>query len=402
MTGVAERLVSRLADRMVRGRASRRDFLGGAAVVGAAVATSPWSYLTRPATAYESLCGTDAGCNSGYTVFCCTINGGRNACPPNSFVGGWWKADHSNYCGGAARYYIDCNSYRGQGPACHCNTTSCDHRYVNCNQFRYGQCNTQISWAQTGPVLCRMVSCTPPWKRWAGVCSSSSATDNNTAGHTAPCLGDRRAIGSLSAASVDDWTVRLRGWAYDPDTPTASIQVAVHEDDTRLGRFRANRYYARVNQVMHISGNHGFDITVPARPGRHIYRLYAVGTDAAGTPALFGMATLVVGRAPVGHLDSAAAADGSMRLVGWAYDPDAPTWSVTIAVHVDADKAGRFPTDVYRPDVNSARHISGNHGFDIDVPARAGTHTYTVLAQGRTSGGTAGPFRTIASRRITV
>jgi hypothetical protein len=37
-------------------------------------------------------------------------------------------------------------------------------------------------------VVCRVVSCTPPWKLYPGACSTTSATDNNTAGHTAPCL----------------------------------------------------------------------------------------------------------------------------------------------------------------------------------------------------------------------
>ena len=33
-----------------------------------------------------------SGRTSGWTVFCCTINKGVNACPPGSFAAGWWKA----------------------------------------------------------------------------------------------------------------------------------------------------------------------------------------------------------------------------------------------------------------------------------------------------------------------
>ena len=75
----------------------------------------------------------------------------------------------------------------GTALQCHCNTTTCDQRRVACNQFRYGQCNTQIPYSNTGPVLCRVVSCTPPWVQYGATCSSTSATDNNTATHTAPC-----------------------------------------------------------------------------------------------------------------------------------------------------------------------------------------------------------------------
>jgi len=180
----SERLVNRIARIGGRG-SSRRGFLGGAALVGAALAVDPWGYLTRPTTAYAATCGTDASCGAGYSVFCCTINGGRNTCPSGTFAGGWWKADRSSYCGGAARYYIDCNVLPGHHFRCRCNTTSCDHRLVACNWFRYGQCSTHIKGVT--PVVCRQISCTPPWQIYKS-CGRSSATDNNTARHTAPCL----------------------------------------------------------------------------------------------------------------------------------------------------------------------------------------------------------------------
>ncbi|MDT4915406.1 MAG: hypothetical protein QOH89_106, partial [Pseudonocardiales bacterium] len=55
-----------------------------------------------------------------------------------------------------------------------------------CNIFRYGQCNTQIHGVTA--VVCRQVSCLPPWQLYPGKCGKSSATDNNTALHSAPCL----------------------------------------------------------------------------------------------------------------------------------------------------------------------------------------------------------------------
>lgn len=184
---LAQRIVERVAG---RSGPDRRGFLRGTTLGAAALATTPWSFLTRPASAYDAVCGSHNTCASGYTVFCCTINGGANSCPPNSFVAGWWKADNASLCNGAARYYIDCNAYRDNAWQCRCNSGggTCDNRLVACNQFRYGQCNTQIPWSNTGPVVCRVVSCTPPWQEYAGVCSSASRTDNNTTTHSAPCL----------------------------------------------------------------------------------------------------------------------------------------------------------------------------------------------------------------------
>jgi hypothetical protein len=182
----AERLVTRLAVALSRRSPSRRGFLAAATMTGTALAVDPWNFLLRPQSAYASACGADSRCSDGYSAFCCSINHGHNTCPPGSFAGGWWKADRSRFCGGAARYYIDCNAKPGTHFHCHCNKTNCDHRRVACNIFRYGQCNTDIP--GTTAVVCRMVSCLPPWKLYPKQCGKSSATDNNTAGQTAPCL----------------------------------------------------------------------------------------------------------------------------------------------------------------------------------------------------------------------
>lgn len=196
LVGVVDRM-ARLLDR----RTSRRGFLSRVAVVGSAVAVSPVGYALRPGTAYAAVCGNDSACSSGYTIFCATINNGVNRCPPGALVGGWWKADGSSFCCGSARYYIDCHSYCSCGcgggtsfcgpgcRACNCGCgpgDSCDQRRVCCNNFRYGQCNQDVGC--TGPVWCRVATCTPPWRIPQWKCTATSATDNRTASHTAPAL----------------------------------------------------------------------------------------------------------------------------------------------------------------------------------------------------------------------
>ena len=194
-------------------RTSRRGFLARSAVVGSALAVGPVQYALKPGTAYAAVCGTDSSCSTGYTVFCATINGGVNRCPPNALVGGWWKADNSGFCCGSARYYIDCHSYCscgcsggnafcGEGcRSCSCGcgpASSCDQRRVCCNNFRYGQCMQNVSC--TGPVWCRVVTCTPPWQVAAWSCSTTSATDARTGQHTAPGLPNCTAIDSFYTA----------------------------------------------------------------------------------------------------------------------------------------------------------------------------------------------------------
>ncbi len=180
--GFAQRLVHKASAVLSGGKSSRRSFLTRTAVVGSALAAGPIDFIMKPGTAYAYLCGT---CSDGWTAFCCTINSGRNTCPPGSFVAGWWKADNAAYCCGAARYIIDCNATCPTQCSCRCAGGACDGRKTCCNQFRYGQCNQQI--ACYGPVVCRVATCTVPW-RYDPACTTSSATDNRTVEHGAPCL----------------------------------------------------------------------------------------------------------------------------------------------------------------------------------------------------------------------
>ncbi len=186
---LAERTVTKVASFLDRRRPSRRDFLAGVAVVGSAVAIDPWGFLVEDAAAYDVVCGQGADCNSGWTAFCCSV-AGKNSCPPGTYPAGWWKADNSGFCCGKPRYYIDCNRKHGdprwQTP--YCATGGCDRRAVATNHFRYGNCHLEVpALAYETVVVCRVVTCMPPWE-WDPACSRSSRTSNATATHNAPCL----------------------------------------------------------------------------------------------------------------------------------------------------------------------------------------------------------------------
>ncbi len=380
---LGERLVGALAGRSSareKPGTSRRGFLGGAALVGAAMAVDPWGFLVRPAHAYDAVCGLDPGCNDGYSAFCCTINNGVNSCPPNSFIGGWWKADNSSFCGGAARYYVDCNAYRDGAWQCRCAEGSCDQRRVACNQFRYGQCSLGVPMSNTGPVVCRLVSCVPPWEQFVGTCTTTSATDNRTASHSAPCVG-RNPIGNLEAASVSGQSVRLQGWTFDPDEPGVEIPVALHADGADIGWHPTGIPRPDVNRAYSITGNHGFDITVSQPSGQHVMQVFAINRAGGNDNPVVGSRAVSVGYPPRGNLDVVQAKPNStIRVAGWAYDPDEPDTEIPIAVYLDGHGVSWFPTGVARPDVNQVFGIRGSHGFDVTFSSPAGGHTVSVYA----------------------
>jgi hypothetical protein len=189
--GITNRITDQ-AGTAVMSRTSRRGFLARAALAGSALTVAPMQYLLRPVSAYAAVCncsGQSCACGStccdGYTEFCCTLTG-TNTCPPGTAAGGWWKADAPGLCGSAPRYYLDCNVLPGQSPCgCGCGNGNCNNRKACCTHFRYGQCHREI--ASMGAIMCRVVTCTPPWQ-FDPTCTTQALTDNNTRFHDAPCL----------------------------------------------------------------------------------------------------------------------------------------------------------------------------------------------------------------------
>lgn len=230
MSQTLVRRASELLDRPI----SRRGFLRRLTYGATALAAAPLAYSLKPGTAYAAICscsGQSCDCNStccdGYTEFCCSITG-QNVCPSGTIPAGWWKADGSGVCDNALgpqpRYYLDCNiedvgscpgtpACNGNGTCsgncqnphvfgCGCANGDCGLRKSGCTAFRYGQCNQDVAFV--GPIVCRVVTCTAPWI-WDDSCTTTSATDNNTAFHNAPCLGQPAALPNVGIPIVGDW-----------------------------------------------------------------------------------------------------------------------------------------------------------------------------------------------------
>ncbi len=191
---VSERLVTSIGGLLER-RMSRRGVLARAAVAGSAFAVAPVRYLVRPGDAWAVVRPSDCQnghCTDGYTAFCCEIEHGRNVCPNDTYVAGWWKC--TNYGGDglcheeAVRYYVDCNRIPGHHfpGGCQCAQADCGRRRVDCNHFRYGQCNTHVR--GTTEVVCRLVICQNPATVDGLNCNATEMIDDNTCQHEAGCL----------------------------------------------------------------------------------------------------------------------------------------------------------------------------------------------------------------------
>lgn len=400
-------------------RTSRRRVLQRAALAGTALAVAPASFALRPGTAYAAICGCsgqlcDCGssCCDGYTEFCCTISG-VNRCPPSTLLGGWWKVDGSSFCGGAARYYLDCNAQCGGcgcgssgicsgsclATPCGCANSDCGNRKSGCTGFRYGQCNQGV--ACLGPIVCRVVTCTPPWQL-DGSCGTAARTDDATRNHNAPCL-QGAPIGSLDLIASVPGGVRLAGWAADPDIdgPTEVHAYIGGGGGYNLGPANLQRDDVAA-RYPELGGAHGFDVVVPdLRDGTFEICVYAINEAGPSGHTVLGCPQTQLVRGPFGQLDLVGRTPTGIRVAGWAIDPDT-TASVEVHVYAGPNAAINLgPADESRPDVGAAYPGYGSaHGFSGEV-AYAGPDIVDVCAYGLNVAGP-GSTTTIGCREYEV
>jgi len=182
-------------------------------------------------------------------------------------------------------------------------------------------------------------------------------------------------VGSLDNATRRPGSMVLRGWAVDPDT-TASIPIHVYVDGVGAGVGTADVAREDVGNAMPEYGNaHGFVMTVPV-VGDHTVCAYAISTRGKPNVTLGCARTSGV---PRGSLDGATRPNGTLRVRGWALDPDV---AGPINVHVYVDGVGRAArlANTIRRDVGALFGGWGdNHGFDFAVgPLAPGPHQVCV------------------------
>lgn len=212
---------------------------------------------------------------------------------------------------------------------------------------------------------------------------------------TAAPIGYVETTSVNSAATVASITVK--GWSLDPGTPSASIPVHVYvtapDGTTTSTAHTADQVRADVNGVMGVTGNHGYQATIPiSKAGT--YRVCVYGLAVSSLPlgnTLLGcqVTTANATAAPVGYLDSvkilAGTQGANLTAKGWTLDPAVPSASIPVHLYVTypdgTTKATAYVADNSRPDVNTIIRVSGDHGYDeaIAVTQRG---TYTVCAWG--------------------
>jgi len=397
-------MMSDLLGRTIDGisqRLERRQFLKRSTMVASAVVAAPAVFALRPGSAYAAVCrcqGSACPCGSlccdGYTEMCCTLTG-SNSCPAGTVVAGWWKVDGSQFCGGQARYYMDCNAQCGtcggsggtcdgrcSGTPCGCANGSCSNRKAGCTRFRYGQCHQNIP--LLGPIVCRVVTCAPPWTI-DPACGTSARTDNNTRTHNRECLTEP--FGSVDGASVDGADLVVSGWAIPQDGGSAGCDAVISVDLRDVARVPSMDGRPDVGAAYPAFGaNRGFSARVPLNYGPHLICVRAIDR-ANGRQKFLGVTTALV-PSPFGALDEVVATGpGQIRLMGWGIDPVDRSAPAVVRITVDGSVVAELSAGSERPDIGASVPGAGSaHGLVADLAVAPGIHDVCAEIVGRRGG----------------
>jgi SpoIID/LytB domain protein len=175
-----------------------------------------------------------------------------------------------------------------------------------------------------------------------------------------------------------DGALALAGWAFDPDT-TAPISVHVYVDGKFADATVADG--ARPDIAAAFPGYgaaHGYSFTLASTPGVHTVCVYGINVGAGANNQLACRTLTVPTGSPVGTIDVATVANGSLRVAGWAIDPDTAA-SIDVHVYADGRVVGGALAANPRADVASALPGYGEaHGFDLTVAAPASTQQVCI------------------------
>ena len=208
--------------------------------------------------------------------------------------------------------------------------------------------------------------------------------------------------------------IRVRGWAFDKDVPSTSLQIHVYVGGPAGSGapgyvITANQSRPDVNNAYKITGNHGFDNTLSvSKSGKQTIYIYAINAGGGSSNSMIGSKTVTInqGNKPQGCVDLASSpSKGTLRIAGWAFDKDVSTKSIQVHVYVGGPAGSGAPgyaitANKSRPDVNNAYKITGNHGFDNTLSvSKSGKQTIYIYAINE-GGGSGNPL--IGTKTVTI
>jgi hypothetical protein len=198
--------------------------------------------------------------------------------------------------------------------------------------------------------------------------------------------------GSLDGATVSSRSVRVSGWAVDPDSLTAPVDVHFYVDGRFATALTASQTRPDIAAAVPGAGpSHGYVAAFDALPGSHNVCAYAINIGGGTANPQLGCRTVAVESKawdPQGSLDTAVRSGSQIDVSGWAFDPDIPDGTLAVHVYVDGAAVLGVPTGQPRPDVPGVYPVAGPAtGYSGSVAVSPGSHRVCTYALNVGAGG---------------
>jgi hypothetical protein len=189
-------------------------------------------------------------------------------------------------------------------------------------------------------------------------------------------------VGNVDAVTARYDTIRIRGWALDPNT-TDPVAVRIYANGNAIASTTASTARPDIGTAFPAYGpNHGFDGSgIKLANGRYQVCAYAINLGLGAANTTLGCRTVVTSGNPVGGVDAFVETVGGVKVRGWAFDPDVTTPTV-VRVYVDGTARQSLTAGEPRPDVASGVLGAGpDTGFTgTKITTGLGPHQVCVYA----------------------
>lgn len=216
-----------------------------------------------------------------------------------------------------------------------------------------------------------------------------------------PTINTKSPIGVIKDMWTTEDGVAFWGWAVDPDTPTAALQIKVTVGGV-VSYLTADSWNPAVAAGFPAAGPyHGFGGIVPAPPGTSQTICLTMVNQGGGSDQSLGCrgVDLPPRVSPRGELKDMWGTVAGVNMWGWAIDPDAVSASVALHIQVDGKKWYVLTADApYAPGPDLVAGAGPNHGWGGVLPVGPGVHTVCATMINQNAGANT-PF---GCRQVTV
>lgn len=220
------------------------------------------------------------------------------------------------------------------------------------------------------------------------------AGDTNTQlGCTTVTVGNPNPFGFLdSVTATAPGTVKVGGWAADPNDKDGPLKVHIYANGTYAGAMPANKARPDVAKAYPGYGSKlGYNGTLTLRAsGQVSVCAYGINVGTGWENTGLGCKTVTVADPnPFGAFDRAKAIGSrKVTVTGWAADPNDKNGPVKVRVYAKGKYVASSTANKKRTDVAKAHRGYGSHlgySFTVKVPAK-GTQSICVVAVNKGAG----------------